>query len=409
MLPASLPPPSRGAAPAGSVPSLGVYVHFPYCLTKCPYCDFLSVPTGGATIPHREYADAVLAELGRRSAALAGRTLHSVFFGGGTPSLWEPEELGRVLAAIRAAFAVSGDVEVTVECNPGSFDERIAEGLFAASVNRISLGVQGLNEQRLRFLGRHHSPQEGLAAIGVAQRAGFTNVSADLIFGVAGQTADDAADEARRVAATGVTHISAYALTIEPGTQFGELARRGRLPRAPEDGVADAFQAVRGALELAGYEHYEISNYARPGRRARHNLGYWRGEPYLGLGVGAWGTLDTVGHKLRYRNTPAIERYLLLRDDPSPVLDAPGTYIGVVEPITPEVDVQERLMLGLRLAEGVNLPTLALETGVEVLTPERQRALRKWRERGALRERDGTVELDRAHWLLADAIIREII
>lgn len=400
------PLPAKSTSPQ----TLGVYVHFPYCLTKCPYCDFLSIPTGGDSIPHAEYADAVLAELEERAPALQATPIHSVFFGGGTPSLWRPSELGRVLAGIFRHFERLADgVEVTVECNPGSFDERIASGLLEAGVNRISLGVQSLDSERLQFLGRRHDAEQGLEAIEVALRAGFSNVSADLIFGVRGQTPAEAEREAARVADTGVCHLSAYALTIEPGTQFGELARRGRLPLLPEEDVAIAFESIRAALESRGFAHYEISNYAKSGARARHNLGYWRGEPYLGLGVGAWGTLPASTHKVRYRNTPSLERYMGARGAGATSLDEVGERIAVLELITPDIDLSERLMLGLRLEEGVDLAALQAETGAPGWTPERLRAVTKWSASGALSVSDGRIRLEKRHWLVADAVIRELL
>ena len=390
--------------------SIGVYVHFPYCLTKCPYCDFLSVPTGCDAIPHVEYADAVIAEVERRSAALDGAPLHSVFFGGGTPSLWKPAELGRVLSAIRERCEGGENAEVTVECNPGSFDRDRAAELLSVGVNRISIGIQSLSRDRLSFLGRSHDEHEGLAAVQVARDVGFTNVSGDLIFGVSGQTDHAAAEEASVVASTGVSHLSAYALTIEPGTRFGELARRGRLPLLADDVVADAFTNVERELEARGYLHYEISNYARPGAESRHNLGYWRGEPYVGLGVGAWGTLRTGTHKVRYRNTPALDRYLRigaeLRAEP---LDRESRLIAAFEHITPEIDVTERLMLGLRLLEGVDIDSLEADTKVPVWTAARERRAAQWLSRGALVFSAGRLRLARSHWLVADSVIRELV
>ena len=392
--------------------SFGVYVHFPYCLSKCGYCDFLSVPSEPPSIPHAAYADAILAELERRHGSVAGSPVHSIFFGGGTPSLWKSAELGRVLEALRRHFPeVDEGAEITVECNPSSFDAEKARELRALGVNRISLGIQSLNRERLGFLGRRHDENAGLEAIGIARAAGFANISADFIFGVAGQSPSEAEAEAQRIADSEVSHLSAYALTIEPGTQFGELARSGRLPLLPDEQVAEAFERVRSTLEERGFIHYEISNYARPNAEARHNLGYWRGEPYLGLGVGAWGTLTANGTaKTRYRNTPSLERYLASRDPGLDVrLDREGSFVASLENITPEVDLAERLMLGLRLAEGGELGWLEAESGARVHTRERRRALEKWLERGALTLEGQRLRLAKAHWLLADAVIRELL
>lgn len=385
------------------------YIHFPWCLKKCPYCDFVSFAKARDAIDHRGYADAVLAELERRAADLRGRELRSVFFGGGTPSLWEPAELGRVLAAVVAtAGRAADDLEVTVECNPSSLDEARARDLVAAGVNRLSVGVQGLDAERLRFLGRLHEPEGGLAALGAAIRAGVPRVSGDLIYAVAtgtperpvDQDAEDAAAEARAVARTGVGHVSAYNLTIEPGTQFGELARRGRLPLAGEDAGADAFLAVEAALEAEGFVHYEISNYARPGEESRHNLGYWTGLDYLGLGCAAVGTVSRAGGEaLRYRNQKTPERYMAAArgGGPLPLEESE-------EPLDPETRLRERIMLGLRLRGGLDLEGAAGALGVPAWTPERRRAAERAARAGRLEVHGGRLSIPSRAWLHADGI-----
>ena len=445
---------------------IGVYVHFPWCLKKCPYCDFVSFAAPRESIDHRGYADAVLAELAVRAPALEGRRIQSIFFGGGTPSLWDARELGRVLEAILAAGAPEGaadagagtdadagtgagtdadagagtdagsgrgkrtrkrtrsDVEITVECNPTSLDEDRARALLDVGVNRLSIGVQGLDTDRLQFLGRLHDAQGGLAAVEAALRSGMPRVSADLIHGVTlsggasrgapgsapGDASGDgartqspaaAAAEARRVASTGVTHVSAYSLTIEPGTQFGELARRGRLPLASDDLVAETFFAIEEALGELGFDHYEVSNYARPGDEARHNLGYWRGHDYLGLGCAAFGTLRSPrhgeGYAVRYRNIIDPARYAAAaiqgaahcesgERTTAPEESGGRTALQVdsggrtapriesEEVLDPEARLRERIMLGLRLASGFDLEGSAQELGVVGWTAARRRA-----------------------------------
>jgi oxygen-independent coproporphyrinogen-3 oxidase len=395
---------TRAFAPA----SVGVYVHFPWCKQKCGYCDFLSLAIDAPAIPHRIYADAVLAELERRAPALGERQVHSIFFGGGTPSLWEPRELGRVLSAIRAHFPAREPLEITVECNPSSFDARVAAGLAEAGVNRVSLGVQSLDAERLSFLGRLHDAEGAFSALKLALGSGFSRVSADLIFGVAGQSPEAAASEARRLIDLGLSHLSAYALTIEPGTEFGERARRGRLPLLGDDAVGDSFAKVDETLEALGLRHYEISNYARPGHESRHNLGYWRGEPYLGLGLGAWGTLDTGGRTVRYRNTPNLARYLEHAGSAEAPLDGLSPFIAAFEVLPPATRLLERLMLGLRLAEGVDLAALERELGVAVRTEQRARAIERWRRRGAVSLSGDRLQISPSHFLFADAVIRDV-
>lgn len=386
--------------------SLSVYVHFPYCLAKCPYCDFFSLAAERPAIPHRAYADAVLRELERRAADFGGYGVESIFFGGGTPSLWEPAELGRVVAGIFAAFPGT-NVEVTAECNPSSFDERRAEELLGAGVTRVSLGVQGLEGERLGFLGRLHDAEGGLRALRTALAAGFARVSADLIFGVAGEAPEVARREALALAELGPTHLSAYALTIEPGTRFGALAKAGKLPLLEEDLVARSFEVVASALEAAGFEHYEISNFARSGHYAEHNLAIWRGGAYLGLGTGAWGTVPYGRGLLRYRNAPAPERYLAASGT-APLWEI-SELVSDAERVEPETALRERLMLGLRLAEGVDLERAAAETGATAWTRERERAAARLVQRGRLERSAERLRIPKSAWLFADGVVRELL
>ncbi len=392
---------------------LAVYVHFPWCLAKCPYCDFASyAPSASpsdarAAIPHAAYADAVLAELDLRRGLVRGATLTSVFFGGGTPSLWEPAELGRVLAGVREAVGHERDVEVTVECNPTSLDEAKARALGDVGVTRLSVGVQGLDAERLRFLGRLHSPDGALHALRAALASGVPRVSGDLLFGVEGgkpQTPDEAAREAGAVADTGVTHVSAYGLTIEPATRFGELAKRGRLPIASDDAQASSFEAVERALEARGLVHYEVSNYAKPGHEARHNLAVWRGQEYLGLGVSAVGATRTGEgvSRRRYKNDVAPARYLAglgagrLAEQEDEALDA-------------ETLLRERILLGLRLAEGVDLDEAAGALGVAWRTKERLRALEREERAGRVRVEGARVRVTREARLFTDGVAAAVM
>lgn len=396
--------------PAG--PRLGVYVHFPWCIRKCGYCDFLSIEAKDRSVPHEPYADAVLAELARRAEQVGAHFLSSVFFGGGTPSLWEPRELGRVLRGIRSVLTGREEPEITVECNPSSFGEDRARALLDVGVNRVSLGVQSLNDERLRFLGRLHDASGGLDAIRAARRAGFTNVSADLIFGVAGESPEDAVREVLTVADLGVTHLSAYALTIEHGTEFGALARKGRLPLLPEEAVAESFQAIDAALEARGLTHYEVSNYATEGHEARHNLGYWRGLDYLGLGCGAWGTVTASGQRLRYRNTPVPSRYVASARawrDAELELAGSGRLVSEVERLSPEIQLAERLLLGLRLREGVDLEKAGREVGADPWTPGRKAAVERQIARGRLLRDGSRLVIPKDQWLFADGTISDLL
>lgn len=393
-------------APDDVRPPIGVYVHFPWCLRKCPYCDFVSFAAEREDIDHRGYAEAVITELAARAEVLAGRRLLSIFFGGGTPTLWEPSELGRVLRAIVAgAGEVAEALEVTVECNPTSLDVDRARALVDQGVNRLSVGVQSLDPERLAFLGRLHDPAGALAAVRVAV-AVAPRASADLIYGVATprgfETPEEAAAEARVLADLGLRHVSAYALTIEPNTRFGELARKGRLPLIEDDVVAQSFDAVADALRPRGLERYEISNFALPGEEARHNLGYWRGDDYLGLGCAAFGTLATGGgHALRYRNPPNAEKYLS------------RVRAGRFEPhereaLDPETRLRERLMLGLRLTEGLDLALAAADLGVDPWTPARTATVARLVARGRLLREGSRLRIPPEARLHSDGIAAEL-
>jgi oxygen-independent coproporphyrinogen-3 oxidase len=301
---------SSGALRPGD--PLGVYVHFPFCSVRCPYCDF-AVDTR-AEIPHDAYADAVAAEIAARARWYAGAgPLVSIYFGGGTPGLWRPEALGRAIEAARGTFGAppAADLEITVEVNPGEIDAAHLGALRARGVNRLSIGIQALEDRLLVALGRNHDAAAGPAAVAAARAAGFDNLSIDLIFGVPGQTLDDWRRAVDAALALAPEHLSAYALTIERGTVFGARDRAGDLPRPDDEAVAAMFEHARGALAAAGLAPYEISSYARAGRRARHNQLYWSLAPYLGVGASAASFRPLAeGGGWRFSNPRATDVYL---------------------------------------------------------------------------------------------------
>ena len=388
-----------------------VYVHFPWCLAKCPYCDFVSYAAPRESIDHAGYADAVIREIDARSNVCAEEiALSSVFFGGGTPSLWEARELGRVLARIRASFSCAADLEVTVECNPTSLDRDRAKALLDVGVGRLSIGTQSLREDQLKFLGRLHDPSGARAAIEGALASGMPRVSTDMIFGLPGQTPDDARDQAITLTEMGLSHLSCYQLTIEPGTQFGELAKRGRLPLADDGLVAESFLAIDEALGARGLAHYEISNYAKPGEEARHNLGYWRGEEYVGLGCAAYGMLrmnrgDAGGAHpgLRYRNAVDPRKYVEATRNVRNDRLGEGDGVSLSSEILDGTALlRERIMLGLRLAGGMDLSERARDAGVDPWTAERTREIDKLVARGRLLRDGDRLRIPRAAWLWTD-------
>jgi oxygen-independent coproporphyrinogen-3 oxidase len=390
-----------------------IYVHFPWCLAKCPYCDFVSYASERDAIDHAGYADAVIREaelrarqLGSGAPASSPAPITSVFFGGGTPSLWEPRELGRVLRRFRELFPFAEEVEVTVECNPTSLDEDRARRLVDEGALRLSIGTQSLRAEQLRFLGRLHDPAGALAAVRAALAAGVPRVSTDLIFGLPEQTPEDAAGQAEALADLGLEHLSCYQLTIEPGTQFGERKKRGLLPMADDGAVATAFLAVDEALERRGLSHYEISNYAAPGQEARHNVAYWRGDDYVGLGCAAYGFVRAP-RALRWRNALVPADYVArtrraAEASPIPPIGADDLVTMTVEELDPTALLRERIMLGLRMAVGVDLGRARAELGIEPWTEERLRTTERLVERGRLVREGDLLRIPRAAWLFTD-------
>ncbi len=383
---------------AGRPPIASVYVHFPWCLAKCPYCDFVSYAAPRESIDHEGYADAVVRELTLRAPSLVGRDVGSVFFGGGTPSLWKSSAIGRVLETAKELLGVTADLEVTVECNPTSLNAEVALSLRDAGVTRLSVGTQALREEQLRYLGRLHDMAGAAKAVEDALASGL-RVSTDLIFGMPDQTPEDACTQACELADRGLSHLSCYQLTIEPGTQFGELARRGRLKLADPGHVAESFLAIDEALESRGLKHYEISNYAKPGEESRHNLGYWLGDEYLGVGCAAYGFVRTRdesgvgGTGVRFRNDPAPAAYQKRED---------ARTVETVEALDGETMLRERIMLGLRLAGGFDLEGAADDLGLVAWTSDRRRNADKLVTNGRLVVDGGRLTIPRKAWLWAD-------
>ena len=334
---------------------LGVYVHFPFCGVRCPYCDFaVDTRTG---VPHDAYADAVVAEIAARRAWYDGAgPLVSIYFGGGTPGLWRPDARGRVIEAARAAFdaADARALEITVEVNPGETDEARLRALRGHGVNRLSIGVQAFDDQLLRGLGRNHDAAAGPACLRAARAAGFDNVSIDLMFGVPGQSLDDWRRAVDTAIALAPDHVSAYALTVERGTAFGSLARAGRLSRPDEEAVAVMFEHARGAFAAAGIMPYEISSYATRDRQSRHNRLYWSLSPYMGVGASAASFRPLAdGTAWRFSDPRATDVYLR---EPTP---------RHVERRTAADLENEAVWLGLRTAAGIDRAVHRARHGVD--------------------------------------------
>ena len=341
---ASRPPARAGGTPAIRICApLAVYIHWPFCLSKCPYCDFNSHVR--ERVDAARWTRALLADLDHQAGLATDRQVTSIFFGGGTPSLMPPETVAALVARVRALWPVAPDLEVTLEANPNSAEAERFAGFAEAGINRLSLGIQALLPDALRFLGRGHDRDEAIAAIRLA-RASFSRFSFDLIYARPGQSL--AAWEAELGEALSLCgdHLSLYQLTIEPGTAFGNRAARGEMLAADEETGAALFEATQRHLAAAGLPAYEISNHARPGAECRHNLAYWRYDDYLGIGPGAHGRVTQDGAKVATRQRRAPEAWLA-------ALESSGTAIDEMTPIPRETAVEEMLMMGLRLVEGV--------------------------------------------------------
>jgi putative oxygen-independent coproporphyrinogen III oxidase len=335
------------------VAPLALYLHWPFCRAKCPYCDFNSHVREG--IDQGRWRRAFETELAYWAERLGPRRLFSIFFGGGTPSLMEPETVAAVITRALAAWPADSDLEVTLEANPTSVEAGRFRGYRAAGVNRVSIGVQALDEAALRFLGREHGVAEALAAVDLATGV-FPRVSIDLIYARPDQTVAQWEAELARALATGTGHLSLYQLTLEPGTRFFAEARAGRLVLPDEDVQAELFERTLARCAAAGLPAYEISNHARPGEESRHNLVYWRYGEYLAIGPGAHGRLVVDGIRRATRNLRAPERWLA-------AVETGGHGLEAEEPLAPREQAIEALIMGLRLAEGVPLARLEALAG----------------------------------------------
>ena len=343
-----------GVAPSDG--GFALYVHWPFCRAKCPYCDFNSHVRAG--VEQARWARALAAELDHFAALTPGRTLRSIFFGGGTPSLMAPDTVDAVIAAARRRWTFAPDIEITLEANPTSVEAEKFAGFRAAGVNRLSIGVQALDDGDLRRLGREHDVAEALAAVGLAARS-FERFSFDLIYARPGQTVAAWTGELRQALAHAVGHLSLYQLTIEPGTPFHAMVGAGRLIPLAEDLQGSLYEATQKVLEAAGLPAYEISNHARPGEESRHNLVYWRYGDYVGVGPGAHGRLTLPEGRVGTHTLRQPERWLA-------AVERRGHAEAPREPIPPAAQLTELLMMGLRLAEGVPTARIEAITGREL-------------------------------------------
>ncbi len=361
MSPSDRPARRRRTGVPACQPPASLYIHIPFCARKCPYCDFYSLAGRDDLVD--AYLDALETEITLAASAVraagipaCGRSLLStIFIGGGTPTILPPDQIHHILDACRNHLGIAPDAEVTVECNPGTLAASDLSALRAAGVNRLSIGVQSLDDDELAFLERVHTAAEAEATVRAAHDAGFDDVSLDLMYCLPGQTPTRWRDTLNRAAALDPSHVSAYALTVEADTPLWDLVDAGEVEPMPEDPQADLFMLTSETLTELGFEHYEISNFARPGRQCRHNLTYWRNEPYLGIGAAAWSFV--AGE--RRRNVADVEVY-------SQKLASGESPVDFAETCTGAAAANETLMMGLRLRDGISLHAFNGRHGVDL-------------------------------------------
>ena len=372
--------------------ALSLYVHWPFCVSKCPYCDFNSHVRD--SIDQVAWRDALLADLAHEAALLPGRRLDSIFFGGGTPSLMDPATVAALIDAAHRHWPTADDLEITLEANPNSAEAARFADLASAGVNRISLGLQSFDDESLAFLGRAHSASEGLRALEAAQSA-VDRVSFDLIYALPGDTEEGWTATLDRALTLGTEHLSLYELTIEPGTRFASMVARREFDPLDAEMAARLFEHTQARTAAAGLPAYEISNHARPGAESRHNLTYWRYGDYAGVGPGAHGRrtgMRTVRHRKPENFLSAMARN--------------GHGLAEEEALLPDEAAKEALVMGLRLAEGIDPARLARRTGVERLVNEA--AVDRLVAHGLMERNGARIATTEAGRLLLDAILAEI-
>ncbi len=376
-------------------PPLALYIHWPFCVSKCPYCDFNSHVR--ESVDQQLWLDALMADMRHEAALTKGRTLGSIFFGGGTPSLMPPATVEALIAQAEKLWGFAGNIEITLEANPSSVEAARFADLAKAGVNRVSLGLQALDNEALAFLSRAHDVDEGLAALDTAQQH-FARVTFDLIYARPDQRAKEWEAELTRALSFGTTHLSLYQLTIEPGTRFATLVRQGKFTPADDDEAADLYALTQDMTRAAGLPAYEISNHAAPGQESAHNLAYWRYQDYIGIGPGAHGRRlneATQRHKKPENFLSAIAR------------NANG--LAHEDALDNRTQAVEALLMGLRLHEGVDLDALASRFGLVQDEMIDWDAFAKLRDIGLINYGEPRLTVTPSGMPLLDAILPEIV
>ena len=392
---------------------IGLYVHVPFCKTKCPYCDFNTYQ--GIESQMGGYLEAVTGELRLWGEALGRPAARTVFFGGGTPSYLPDGGIAAILDAASDAFVIAPDAEITIEANPGDLNADACHGLRRQGVNRLSIGVQSLDNGLLQLLGRRHSADGAIEAFQTARAAGFDNVNLDLMYGLPNQSLSQWEDTITRLAALSPEHISLYALTLEEGTPMRLWADQGRIPEPDPDLAADMYALARQVLAASGYRHYEISNWSLPEREARHNLIYWRNEPYLGVGPGAHSRLGAYRFWTALAPRDYASRAAQWRQEPPGAWQAFGERelreartVDGWEHIDTDTDCAETMFLGLRLLDGLDLPLASAAVGRD-LAARYHAEIEELLTLGLLRREGDTIRLEESAYLIANQVFTRFL
>ena len=376
----------------------GIYIHVPFCQSRCAYCDFYSTTL---LTHHKAYVDTICQELQHRLSELKGESIKTIYFGGGTPSTLTIEELKKILEPLVSLENLNktsnSNPEITLEANPDDLTEEYVQGLRTLPINRISMGIQSFHNHTLRLVGRRHTVQEAIDAVRRLQRHGLTNISIDLIYGLPGETLDDWSYSLEQAISLGVKHISAYHLTYEEGTRLWKMQEQGLVSPIDEEQSVKSFELLREKLLAAGYEHYEISNFSLPGYHSRHNSSYWQGIPYLGIGPGAH-SFDGLNRRWNLSN---LTEYIVTPCGE----DVPHE----TEHLTTDERYDERIITELRTSRGINLTKLLADFGKHYHTHCMHCAM-PYLERGQLvHTEDNYLRLTPASILISDAVMRDLL
>lgn len=363
----------------------GLYIHIPFCHSKCAYCDFFSTPRNEMS---RAYVETLLNELKLRSGEIT-EPFETIYLGGGTPSSLSPALLSELIDRL----PTENTKEFTIEVNPEDVNQEFIRLLNASPINRVSMGVQSLNDSELAFIGRRHSATDAIKAFNMLRDAGISNISLDLIYGLPGQTLDSWNDSLSQIIAMNPEHLSAYTLMLEPGTRLTAMASAGKFMPTDDATISRMYDSLQALTKAWGYEHYEISNFARPGFRSRHNSSYWDFTPYLGLGTSA----HSFDGKVRRFNPANIKKYI----------ESAGA-TAVIDPETSEEQANDYIMVRLRTSEGLSLNSLAKRFGESVANHVRKESL-PLIVRGRLRDNNGTLNIPQELFLISDSIISDVM